>query len=488
MPIPKSNYLDLVDGAFDGTNAGDLAAAFDSIPNSAAPNHLVVHFHGGLVGHKSALSMAERLLGVYGSGGAYPMFFVWNSGALSVLANNLGEVAKEPAFQRLVRRLAQLLAGKLLESVGTRGISIQAESIKDVPSDLEQLFEWTKQREAAAIQQVTELSATERAQIEAELRQDEVLKAEAAAIAAALKDPKQVEQELQFKSRGAPPVRASHRTLMSPSVLKRIAEESPEPDTRSLATILAFAKYGAQIAAAVIGRYRHGRDHGLMVTIVEEVARTLYADSIGATVWSLMKGDTRDAFGDDPTRLGGTAFARHLEQWWRPGRRITLVGHSTGAIYIGYLLDSLDALLPAEAKVDVVFLAPACTYAFINERLPVLKRRVAGFRLFGLTDKVERGYWEVPVLYPASLLYLVSGLFEDDEVDMPIVGMQRYLGAKGPYDTEAVRNVVQWMGPRCVWAPSQAGDGLMSSSPKHGGFDEDGPTLQSLVHILRHGL
>lgn len=488
MPISKLNYLDLVDGVFEGTNAADLAAAFEAVATSPAPDHVVVHFHGGLVGRDSAMAMAERLLPVYGGAAAYPLFFVWNSGALSVLANNLNEVAQEPAFQRLVRRLAQLLAGKLLETIGTRGVTIQAESIKDVSADPEQLLEWTRQREAAAQQRVTELTATERSQIERELKQDAVLNAEAAAIAAALRDPREVEQEQQFKTRGGAAVRASRRTLMSPSVLKRIAEESPEPGTRSVATLMVLAKYGVEIAGAVIGRYRRGRDHGLLVTIVEEVARTLYADSIGATVWSLMKGDTGDAFGADPQRHGGTAFARMLQLWWKPGRRITLVGHSTGAIYIGHLLDQIDALLPAQAKVDVVFLAPACTYGFLSERLPVLRRRVSGFRLFGLTDELERGYWEVPLLYPASLLYLVSGLFEEDEADMPIVGMQRYLQASGPYDTPAVRAVAAWIDSRCVWSPAQTGAGLLSSAPRHGGFDEDVSTQQSLAHILQHGL
>ena len=34
----------------------------------------------------------------------------------------------------------------------------------------------------------------------------------------------------------------------------------------------------------------------------------------------------------------------------------------------------------------------------------------------------------VPVIYPASLLYFVSGLLED-EADQPLIGMQRYLAS-----------------------------------------------------------
>jgi len=487
MGISKLHYLDVVDGEFHDTSAADLAALFAAAAASATPDHLVVHFHGGLVPRKDAEATAEGLLPAYEAGGAYPVFFFWNSGVLSVLASNLDEVAQEPSFQRLVRRLAQLLAGKLAESAGTRGLSIETESLKDIPADPQALLDWTRERESRPREAVSDLTATQRKQIERELRDDAVLKAESAAIAAGLRKPEEIAQELAAPRRGAAPVRASRKTLMSPPVLKKIAEDSPEPGTRSVATLVAIAKYGVEIAAAVIGRYRAQRDHGLLTTIVEEVARTLYADNIGGTVWSLMKGDTRDAFGPDAQRHAGTAFTEQLAAWWKPGRRITLVGHSTGAIYIGHLLDKAEQRLPADARFDVVLLAPAATYDFINERLPVVARRIAGFRLFGLQDALERGYWEVPVLYPASLLYMVSGLFEDAQVDMPLIGMQRYAGAAGPYDQPAVRAVAEWIGAREVWSPADGGPGLRAGAQRHGGFDKDDAVRASLTHILQHG-
>lgn len=487
MGIPKQHYVDVLDGEFHDTTAGDLDQLFSAVATSPAPDHLVVHFHGGLVPRSTAEKMAEGLLPIYQEAGAYPVFFFWNSGALKVLVHNLDEVAKEPVFWRLVRRLAQLLAGKLGESMVTRGLTIETESIKDIPENPQELLDWTLKREVQRREELTELTPTQCRQIERELTQDTVLKAESAAIAAGLREPAEIAQDLALPKRGGTSVRASRRSLMSPEVLKRIAEESPEPGTRGLATLLAIAKYSVQIAAAVIKRYRNQRDHGLLTTIVEEVARTLYADSIGSTVWSLMKGDTRDAFGPDPLRHAGTAFVQRLASWWKPGRRITLVGHSTGAIYIGHLLEHADRLLPAEAKFDVVFLAPACTYDFLSERLPVLTRRVAGFRMFGLKDELEHGYWEVPLLYPSSLLYMVSGLFEDPVVDMPIVGMQRYFSAAGPYDLPAVRSVTEWIGPRNLWSHADGGQGLQSTAERHGKFDDDRDTRKSLQHILQQG-
>lgn len=486
-PISKLHSVDVVDGEFRGTTPADLAQLFEAVEASAGRDHLVVHLHGGLVSRAAAEGIAQTLLPDYLDCGGYPVFFIWNSDPLSVLANSLDQVAQEPVFRRLVRRLVQMLAGKLAETVGMRGLQIEIESLKDIPVDPEALLEWTREREPAAADDVAELTATQRDQIERELRQDAVIREESRGIAAGLLQPEEIEREIATRARGGPPPRASRKTLMSASVLKRIAEESPEPGTRSVATLAAIAKYGVEIAIAVIARYRKRRDHGLMATVAEEVARTLYADSIGGTVWALMKGEAKDAFGGDPRLHGGTAFIDHLAKWWKPGRRVTLVGHSTGAIYAMHLLEHADAALPAEAKFDVVFLAPACTFEFMHERLSLLARRVSGFRMFALSEALERGYWEVPVLYPASLLYMVSGLFEEPEVDMPIVGMQRYFELTGPYDQPEIRAVAEWVSGRCIWAVAAGTVGLQSGALKHGAFDEDVETRNSLKHILRSG-
>jgi len=486
--VTKLNYLDLVDGQFRETTAADLSALFDAV-NSTSQKHILVHLHGGLVSRSAASGAADGLIKPYIDGGTYPVFFFWNSGALSVLANNLDEVAKEPVFWRLMRRLAQLLAGKLAEAKGTRGLTIKAEPMMEVPEDPQALKDWAAAREPPPETKTAtpDLTRTQREQIERELQDDYVLKAESAAIAAGLREPQEIEQDLALRSRGGPPVRASRKTLMSPTVLKEIAAKTPEPGTRSITTLLAIAKYGVEIAAAVIKRYKDDRDHGLLITIAEEVARTLYADSIGSTIWTLMKNDTRDAFGQDPERFGGTAFVDHLVKWWQPGKRITLVGHSTGAIYIGYLLEQIDKKLPPEAKADVIFLAPACTFAFMSERLPLYERRVAGFRMFALHDALERGYWEVPVLYPASLLYMVSGLFEDPVVDMPILGMERYHSGKSPYVDPQISAVLKWIGSRIVWSEASGVLGGNTGAKKHGAFDDDTATLASLTYLLQNG-
>jgi len=120
--------------------------------NSTSQKHILVHLHGGLVSRSAASGAADGLIKPYIDGGTYPVFFFWSSGALSVLANNLDEVAKEPVFWRLVRRLAQLLAGKLAEAKGTRGLTIKTEPMMEVPEDPQALKDWT----AAVDQDATE--------------------------------------------------------------------------------------------------------------------------------------------------------------------------------------------------------------------------------------------------------------------------------------------------------------------------------------------
>jgi hypothetical protein len=105
-----------------------------------------------------------------------------------------------------------------------------------------------------------------------------------------------------------------------------------------------------------------------------------------------------------------------------------------------------------------------------------------------MLDEVERADVLVPLVYPHSLLYLVSGIFED-EPDTPIVGMQRYYSREAPYDTPEVLSCVDYLlasPKRTVW--SVVNNGLSSSAQKHGDFDNDVPTLESLRYIIANGV
>lgn len=496
MPPTPLNLIDLEDGRFAQTSRQELRDLIAAWQNSPQADHLVVQFHGGLVSREAATQVAEKLVEVYPASGAYPLVFIWNSDLMSLLRHNLDEIGRENVFKQIVRRVAQFVLGKitegLLEGEMSRGETLDLVSIKQLPPDLEKLekvLAAEEGRRPADEAALTDLSDKQENQIQKEMEKDLVIKRETSLIANGLKDAGEIEAE--EKTRGLT-IQGSTATLMSPSVLKEIAEESPDPATRSASLYLTLAKYGVQITRAVLKRYRNGRDHGLYTTIVEEVLRALYLDNAGILAWNLMKKDTADAFGDDPEIFGGRALLEELAAVWRDDLRVTLIGHSTGAIYIAHLLEAADKILPPQARFDIVFLAGAASFPFLNERLDVLQRRVGHIRNFGLSDPVERGYWEVPALYNASLLYMVSGLFEEDEVDMPLVGMERYFDLSGPYDRPDIAAVAALIKPEeRIWAPT-AGEnvpaGKRSKAQKHGGMQiGDTDTLTSIRHILKEG-
>lgn len=498
MAISTDHYLDLEDGKFSRTTRNDLAQLFQAVEADPNADHLIVHFHGGLVSRDASMAMAERLLTKYRETNAYPAFFVWNSDLYSTFKNNLAQVFSEIVFERMVQILSNFLVGKLVDVSGGRSDGqLSLDSMRDYDLPLEDLRQVIEAGEEEFERPTTwadpdasagdlELNDEQVRQLEHKLAEDPEMQRQMAAISAGIREKSPGEQDLGTRGAGVS-AGGSTSTLISADVLNEIGEEAE--DTRSIALGWVLARNGAAIARNVLRRYWHGRDHGLYTTIVEEVLRRLYLDNLGQFTWSLIKDDTQDAFAGNAEIHGGTAFVEHLTDWWRPGRRLTLVGHSTGAIYIGHFLQSMDEALPPEAKADVIFLAPACTFEFLHRRLDLFRRRVARLRSFGLTDDIESGYWEVPG-YRGSLLYMVSGLAEGDaeqsldKLDMPLLGMQRYFDQTEIYQMSAVANVRAYVGDEAVWSVADGGSGRRSAARKHGDFDDDELTMQSVVEFI----
>ena len=153
----------------------------------------------------------------------------------------------------------------------------------------------------------------------------------------------------------------------------------------------------------------------------------------------------------------------------------------------GHFLEHADRVLPPEMKFDLVLLAPACSFAFFAERLASIRRRVANVRIFGLSDERERSYWEVPLVFRGSLLYIVAGLFEE-EVDLALLGMRRYHNLEVFVGREGVSAVLDFLaGKPAVWAVADDGPGLTSGARKHGSFSSDPRTLESIRHLIANG-
>ena len=311
------------------------------------------------------------------------------------------------------------------------------------------------------------------------------------------------------------------------STLSEVAarEFSKESSTRGLVELYQVAKYLARVLRGTLRRYDVGRDHGLYATCVEELVRGFKLagshlhEWAKALQWNLMKKDTADAFDPDPNVHAGTALLARLQRAFNTGlqlNRITLVGHSTGAIYIAHWLENSRRYLPEGLKPDIVFLAPAITYDHFAHTLRHHLPQFGKFRMFAMKDVFERddqvwgqdgeligGHDWRRFIYPSSLLYLVSGILESslssdgswtDEPDMPILGMERFFVNLKTYpdsDFPSIREVRTWLSGASgslAWsrAAGQAA-GLNSDSIDHGAFDDDTLTLQSLGHIVNSG-
>lgn len=513
------------------TSAADVDAIVTRFCNDPR-GHLVLHFHGGLVSKASGLAIADTLMPVYSpsdSEGGYPVFFVWESGALETIRNNLLELRDESVFKHLVRKALQYT----LEHLGGRS----GDGTRALPSANYGAYETVTKAEIdtywadpspenvpfrnldvdahepgarAAPEQVDEDSV--RADLETDVALQNALATLPVGTGARATGPSGVGRSSKF-------------SRMAESVLATPLSGGLDRSTRGIVSLVMVAKYLVRVVRGVLGRHRSGRDHGLYATCVEEAIRAfVFLGSPGnewakALEWNRMKQDTSDAFGADSDLWAGTALLDRLGRAIAGGcqlKKITLVGHSTGAIYIARWLEHSKEFLPDTLRQDIVLLAPAITYELLAATLAEHGDRVGRVRLFAMQDELERQdqVWGADealkegkdwrrFIYPSSLLYLVSGILESiaradgtlvDEPDMPLVGMQRFFANKEVYPDEQFASIGQvraWIAkdPRTlVWSKTtQAVDGGNCASSDHGAFDNDPATLKSLTYIVGKG-
>jgi len=487
IALSKLNYVNLKNGQFDSTTVADMGAMFQAMKDDENGNNIVVHFHGGLVNEQAGMKTAQKLLCTYQKADAYPVFFVWEAGLFEVIGHNLKEISQEKIFKKILTKVTKYALAKLTDDGESRGTSLvlrSEDSVQDALGKIQDghipFADFMPNLDSSM------LSKTQRKQFVDELKDDGNLDAMVQEIANGLQAPK----ETKIAGTRGISTRVSAVTLMSPEVLGPM-QKSSDSTARGLFTTARIVKGALSILTKVLLRFIKGTDHGLHATVVEEILREFYLANVGEAVWSTMKQDTADAFGDDLSKHGGTAFIEELRKLHAEGKkpRVSLVGHSTGAVYISYFLKKAHEMLPADFKFNVVYLAPAVTFKLLAKTINECGDRIALFRSFGMTDQVEKADQLVPVLYPHSLLYFVSGVVES-EVDMPLVGMERYYAATGPYVREDIIEVKNFLEDRNIsqiWSitDTTAEEGFRTASESHGGFDDDDDTMKSVQAILR---
>lgn len=96
----------------------------------------------------------------------------------------------------------------------------------------------------------------------------------------------------------------------------------------------------------------------------------------------------------------------------------------------------------------------------------------------------------LPIIYSRSLLYLVSGILEPQEVDMPLAGMMRFETCSNPFSSPMLISVHDFLFAavpqrtglsRTMVTDPSAAVGLRSNAARHQDFNTDADTQDSLV-------
>jgi pimeloyl-ACP methyl ester carboxylesterase len=203
----------------------------------------------------------------------------------------------------------------------------------------------------------------------------------------------------------------------------------------------------------------------------------------GRALWREMKDGARLPF--LPGRAGTETLAIWLNEMARKGGKrlkIHICGHSTGAILLARLLESMEDLGPTLRIRSCSLFAPAATVGLFESHYypylvsPADSYGIEQMKLFNLNDRLERDD-TVGHVYRKSLLYLVSRGFEE-QVPEAILGMQKHVDellAKPKMTDVMDRFSVHY----ADGMPSE-----LTESSTHGGFDNDVATMNSLLRTI----
>lgn len=507
------------DGRLVGMTPEDVTGVMD---RALRCDRVVMHFHGGLVDAARGMKIAEGLLPVYAGAGAYPVFFVWRAGAFEIVRNNLLEIAREELFDRLMRRVLGWAVGKVRgEEEGGRGGTVQRPSQQELGEQLnarKRLTDPDGGSEPFAEEPILQpaepepggegepfgLTLAEEQQFLAEVQTDAELQRQVVGAVA--------HREMEWTglegARGVPEAEPVP-SMIDDDVLAQIAEGTDDEGARGLVSMTVLARKALQVLRAVLLRYRTETDSGIYPTVVEEVLRAFYLANAGGALWQAMKQETLDTFAAGHTDRGGDLVLDRLATAYADGAAIktTLVGHSTGGVFIDNLLTAVARShqegtrpWPENSQFQVCYLAPACTTQHFAQTLDAASDLIGRFRMFTMTDDAEQADRLAGAVYPRSLLYLVSGMLERDRgasAVAPVLGLSRYLASQGlerllaselatTSRLDAIRKYSSQMG-RVVLSPTalDASEGAKSSAISHGAFDDDELVRASLAQLIQ---
>jgi len=425
------------DGIADAGQEEDLARLRKSLSHPNAK--VLVHFHGGLVDESSGREAAKRLSGQgansWNLGDDWTqLYLVWRTDAFETLRTNWKDLAENDRLYQIVlskllnfaarsmtvpakpgvgERSARDLLGIGEREIRSRISGTAGQDFRQNPfPELDRSIGIGVPEQSRALvpaqAQPSDLAKSFKSELEMDPDFESVIRDLTAAING------DAAGRSALVSGDAVVGRESLKRLSS-VIQRKIAssDDATQSGGRGVVSISIFIlERVAELAFRVFTRFRSSRDHGFHATVVEEVCREFYGDLVGATIWRMIKGDAAQHF-----KAGGFGLTLldTLRTAARPVR-IAITAHSAGAILASHMLlkckESNIFLNP-----DVFFLAPAVRCSLFSEVVKEIGSGIRDFRMFTMKDEYER---KDPVLganlsfiYPSSLLYCVSGMFEE---------------------------------------------------------------------------
>lgn len=426
---------------------------------------LLIYFHGGLVKEKDGMTAAEKMREQFAdiSSKRHVVTFVWETGPKETITQNFNELLElsgTSLFNEVIKFVIKIAAKKL--------------GIQDARGSGEYLSDETIALEKNTTAPFEDLDKTMNA------RSGNVEITE--------------ENEATFYAKLEQESKTLVRTQGSAELNNPPQEETAKGFISSAAVTI------AKIAFAVLKRYLKQTHHDFYPTVMEEAFRKIYLDKVGLWAWSQMKEKSGDMFksntglsGDD--MHAGTYFLTLLNGYIKKreaaGKKteVELIGHSAGSIAVCNLLAATADNYDAIKYNNIFFLAPACrTDLFLQTLKKADKANLFNkFKMFTMKEENEKKDHCIKYVYTHSLLYLVSGLFEE-EVDAKIMGLHEQFKSEGRYkDFEELRELNAYIGKHKLILSDDiihADDSMWSGSLAHGDFDNDGPTLSSILKTI----
>lgn len=440
--------------------------------------NIALFFHGGLVSETSGLSSARNMAPHIVSSGCTPICFVWETSLKETLTTNITKLGQTSFFQTLLKFVLKKVTQKTGIDLPTgrgngEGLSDTLVELElEKPTPFQDYDHWISSDASRSGINLASLEALENlGQLQAEVT-------------------KEIQNDIE-------------RNLLLNEELNKVTISIYDEDTpKGERGILGASKIILHIAIIVykvIVRFIKKTDHGVYPTIIEEILRKFYIAETGAWVWKAMKDKSFDMWNSNNGRSGHQQFAgryfldklAHYTTTY-PDTKVNLIGHSAGSIAICNLFAQSTTHHGLPPFHHIILMAPACRIELFTKQVLVHPNRFTDVRIFTMSDENECKDVMIPYFYTRSLLYLISGILEDNGInpDAPLLGLERHIAFNPPYNKQEFKKLHHYLyesgkGRLCYAITSDnALDGLRTHALKHGDFDNDKHTLASITHIL----